>query len=193
MNDITINHQEFILNLYECENIQLKKEIEKFFVIKKNKRLSISPSTLDSSRDLTLDQKINNPTNDISLTNDNSSNNLDLSTHNNFQKGSSLNLIDHEEKNQEKNNLTETDVKVELKYSLFFKYFKLLVFFFRTEYRLINLFIKEFNVITKTNFWTLICFRLFASLSIVAMLTGRGDDENISSTVLIKKYNIIGI
>lgn len=88
---------------------------------------------------------------------------------------------DNENENDEEFSLS----KIELKNRLLFKYFNLLRFFFFSEYRLISLFVAQFNTFTKTSFLTILIFRLYCALSVCAILSPTMETEDKSTKVII--------
>lgn len=73
--------------------------------------------------------------------------------------------------------------KIELRYRLLFKYFNLLKFFFVNEYRLICLFMTQFNSSTKTTFLSVLIFKIYCSLSVCAILSPTMENEEKSTKV----------
>jgi hypothetical protein len=61
--------------------------------------------------------------------------------------------------------------EIEVKHEWFHRSFTIVKLFFRTEYRLFTLFIRQQSVISKTNILSLIFIRLIAALSICALLS----------------------
>lgn len=74
--------------------------------------------------------------------------------------------------------------KIELRYKFMFQYLSLLKHFFVNEYRLICIFISQFNTFTKTTFLSLLCFRLYIALGVSAILSPTMETENKSSNVI---------
>ncbi len=188
--DKVIQHEDFILHLYNSQNEELKKEVLKRFDIRKAKNSKKTnfddyiENNYDSNKVLDslgrLDTK--------NIVTEISNKTID------FNKKANINLIDNEANNYEvkteKMNKEKTrELKVKIKYIYLLRICKLIIFFFKTEYRLINIFIKQFNVLTKTTIWTLICFRLFASLFIGAILSSRTVEDHKTSTVKLFIYN----
>lgn len=194
----TITHQDFVLSLYKnSPNEDIKKEILKFFVIEsddkavqeKNKNNSHSNSIIKELSDNQIKEILNkNSENIVSNINkeklnvqseEPSSLSVDVS------KNMTVNLINNEVNNSEKNNQENfLKFQVKLRYKQLLRFLRLIYFFFKTEYRLIIIFVKQFNIVTKTTMWTLICSRLITSLTICAILSPRTDNEDKSSTVL---------
>jgi len=79
--------------------------------------------------------------------------------------------------------------KIELRYHLLFKYINLLKFFFLTEYRLISLFVSQFNTFTKTSFLSILIFRLYFSLTVCAILSPTLETEEKSTKVIIIHFS----
>lgn len=214
MANYSLSHEDFILNLYNSKHKEVQKEIKKFFVIEKpkitekennqNNKNNNGENDNKKTRKNNLKNKSKNETQaetnkpaEASESHDaqekSSIEATDTSLSVNLSKKSTQNLIQNEENKGEKDIEEEKETQVgndlgyqiKLKYSLLIRFLQLIAFFFKTEYRLINIFVKQFNVVTKTTMWTLIVFRLFVSLTICAMLSARGENEGKSSTVSI--------
>lgn len=245
--NFTLSHKDFIANLYNnSANDEVKKEIEKFFVIKKPKKSklknfvkqakSLNDTKLANLNKMFIDTKdfssesfTKNKTIDYSVNDDieNNVTNFKLNPYNQanhniesfdntstirktedlscasdeaFTTKQSLKLINNEIVSNkcleqdgtagDKEGEAEAQMKVELKNAKLLKFFRLLIYFFKTEYRLINIFVRQFNVVNKTGMWSLICFRLIASLLVAAMLTPQSSNDQKSSTVKYYSYII---
>jgi hypothetical protein len=241
-NKKTLTLHDFILDIFNGDNIELQNELKKFFKIKKVKKeinnsnslrrpkksiddicISYDPNNkhidliekiknkdihidIDKDKELKLDLNFLNKAKDKNYRKENSKgfdeNEIEIETdlnNTNFISNNDISDCNIIQKNQtetenetqtkteinNKNNcitIQEEEIKVELIFKGYMKYFRLLKFFFKSEYQPINLFLKEFNETTKTGIWSLICFKLLATLTVCAMLNGTGFKKNQSSS-----------
>ncbi len=213
----------FVLNIYNNEDEELKKEILKYFVINKvsknpnksasNKNKNKNKSKKDNSNEIIKNDNDNNNSlteNDFDIYNtdksdlifeeknleelmiryDNHNKKIDLITDDNFHLNENDNnndnniKINYINKNEINDIESNFEIKVELKYSLFYTYLNLLILFFKNEYQPLTLVLNLFNEINKTGILSIIVFRLFASLTILSMLNGKiGVEKGKSTTV----------
>jgi hypothetical protein len=116
---------------------------------------------------ITTVSKINKNKNNL---NTNINTNSTLQTISNINNSMGLNLVEESASNtQEQNRKLIAEIQVKNEWCV--KGSSLFRFFFKTEYRLIVLFIPQETSTSKTNFFSLIVFRLFFGLSICALLS----------------------
>lgn len=176
----TVTVRKFVLEIYNSDNEELKKEMLKFFDIKKLKKENLEENSEKFFEEKSLDE--------LMITYDSSKKQIDLITEEddlvmNNKNNNNNTIIEVKNENDEQEGKKE-ETKVELKNSIFYRYLNLLILFFKKEYPPLNLMLKMFNEISKTGMLSLMIFKLFGSLTILSMLNGTGnDDEEKSSRV----------